>query len=217
MAHTRIIGDIHGYLHDYEILLAGQDRSVQVGDFGIGFAGSYWHDKVNDLHRNTNHRFIRGNHDNPGMCPEMVGWIPDMTVEGDVMYVGGAWSIDWGSRVDGVNWWSQTEELSPRELYEAISVYEKAKPRVMITHDCPTEAATHMFFKTGLAPSGPNGQIQTRTAAAFQTMFEIHQPDFWFYGHWHFTRELDLNGTHFHCLGELDFVDFDFEKMDYVR
>ena len=95
MAHTRIIGDIHGKLYDYELLLTNQERSVQIGDFGIGFAGPYWHEKVNDIHRDTQHRFIRGNHDNPGMCPEMVGWIPDMTVEGDVMFIGGAWSIDW--------------------------------------------------------------------------------------------------------------------------
>lgn len=215
MALTRIIGDIHGNVRDYENLLTNRKRSVQVGDFGIGFAGPYWHEKVNDVHRNTQHRFIRGNHDNPSMCPEMVGWIPDMTVEGDVMFVGGAWSIDWAARLDGVNWWSQTEELSPRELYRAIEIYEEAKPRVMITHDCPTLAAARLFFDTGLALS--LRQVQTRTAAAFQTMFEIHQPDFWFYGHWHHTVEADINGTHFHCLGELDFVDFDFEKMDYVR
>lgn len=207
MTQTRIIGDIHGKLYEYEMLLTNQTRSIQVGDFGIGFAGQYWHDKVNDLHRDTQHRFIRGNHDDPGKCPEMVGWIPDMTVEGDVMFIGGAWSIDWGSRVDGVNWWSQTEELSPRELYQAIEIYEQAKPCIMITHDCPHEAATELFFKTGLAPSGR--QIQTRTAAAFQTMFEIHQPELWIFGHWHFTVNTEMNGTKFQCLGELDFMDVD--------
>jgi len=92
-------------------------------------------------------------------------------------------------------------------LYRAIEIYEEAKPRVMITHDCPTLAATRLFFDTRLAPSGR--QIQTRTAAAFQTMFEIHQPEAWYFGHWHFTVSTEIEGTKFQCIGELDFVDVD--------
>jgi hypothetical protein len=58
-----------------------------------------------------------GNHDNPYMCKQdMVGYISDGTVEGDVMYIGGAWSIDnpvappgWYRRTAGFDWWFDEE------------------------------------------------------------------------------------------------------------
>lgn len=53
---TRIIGDIHGKIYDYQIHCLKQgvrhsndicpQRSIQVGDFGIGFNSEYWHDSV---------------------------------------------------------------------------------------------------------------------------------------------------------------------------
>jgi len=48
---------------------------------------------------------------------------------------------------------------------------------------------------------------KTRTGQALQSMWEYHQPEMWFFGHWHETRDLTLNGTKFQCLGEMDYVD----------
>lgn len=215
MTMTRIIGDIHGKIYDYRsyALVSGirarhivePERSIQVGDFGIGFFSPFWHDKEVEWQKeHTQHRFIRGNHDDPDMCKTMPGYIEDGTVENDVMFVGGAWSIDHGWRTPGVDWWPN-EELSQQELEGMINKYEKVKPRVMITHDCPTEAAWHMFISKGDCFPGP--QIKTRTGEAFQAMFEMHKPELWFFGHWHNTRKMNIEGTEFQCLGELDFVD----------
>lgn len=201
----RILGDIHGDTYTYEFAIKDVASSIQVGDFGIGFAGPYWHDKVNEMHEGTNHRFIRGNHDNPEKCKDMVGYIDDGTIEDDWMFVGGAWSIDRPMRTEGVNWW-EDEELSYDELYRMIDLYEESKPRVMITHDCPTTTATEMFFKSGKLTGVNYG---SRTADAFQSMFEIHQPKFWFFGHWHFTEQMNINGTTFQCVGSNDYVNFD--------
>jgi len=217
---TRIIGDTHGKWYDYQLItnpnIGNVESSIQVGDFGIGFSGEYWHGRVNDFHtENPNHRFIRGNHDNPEMCKtEMVGYIPDGTIENDVMFIGGAWSIDQEWRVKDQDWW-EDEELSYEELDRLINVYEVMKPRIMITHDCPTIAAYEMFVKHGKTLAGTN-QFKTRTAEAFQAMFEIHQPEFHFFGHWHQTKKEIINGTTFHCLGECDFIDFDLNKGEYV-
>lgn len=218
---TRIIGDIHGKWYDYQLLTNPQlgdiESSVQVGDFGIGFSGDYWHDRVNDFHtEKPNHRFIRGNHDNPEKCKtEMVGYIQDGIIENDVMYIGGAWSIDREWRVKDQDWW-EDEELSYAELDILINVYEMIKPSILITHDCPTSVSYEMFVKSGKSIAGTK-QFKTRTGEALQRMFEIHQPDYHFFGHWHHTKEFDMDGTHFHCLGECDFVDFDLANKEYIK
>lgn len=217
---TRIVGDIHGNFNEYSFYNLGvgryrhatepapPDRSVQVGDFGIGFYSPYWHESVNDwMKKNPTHRFIRGNHDDPAMCKTMNNYIADGTVENDVMYIGGAWSIDQDYRTEGVDWW-RDEELSIAELDALIEVYEDVKPRVMITHDCPTSVAWEMFLSKGLG-IGNNELIKTRTGEALQAMFEIHQPEMHIFGHWHNTKEMTINGTRFICLGELDFIDVD--------
>lgn len=218
MALTRIVGDIHGKFNDYKFFSLGvgrtyhrgdtppPERSVQVGDFGIGFYKDYWHGMVNDwMKEYPNHRFIRGNHDDPARCKEMAGYIPDGRVENDVMYIGGAWSIDHAMRTEGVNWW-RDEELSIGELNDLIQIYTVVKPRVMITHDCPTSVAWEMFLSKGLGFIG-TGQIKTRTGEAFEHMLEFHKPEQWYFGHWHETRQAEINGTKFQCLGELDYVD----------
>jgi hypothetical protein len=215
---TRLVGDIHGKFNEYSFFNLGvgryrhatdpapPERSVQVGDFGIGFASEYWHNSVNDwMLKNPGHRFIRGNHDDPAKCKEMAGYIPDGTIEGDVMYIGGAWSIDKDFRTPGVDWW-EDEELSIEEFNAIIDTYRLAKPRVMITHDCPTQVAWDMFISRGNAFGG-FGQIKTRTGEALQAMWELHQPEEWYFGHWHITRDLTLYGTRFQCLGELDYMD----------
>jgi hypothetical protein len=49
------------------------------------------------------------------------------------------------------------------------------------------------------------------TRQALNIMFEIHKPDFWFFGHWHDRRNWSIDGTRFVCLAELDWCDFDDE------
>ena len=220
---VRLIGDIHGKWYDYQLITQPiEHKSIQLGDFGIGFGqGEYWHDRVNDFHSSGQHSFIRGNHDNPSICKkDMAGWIKDGTVtsHGDntVMAIGGAWSIDYAYRTEGVSWW-RDEELSYHELDTMIDIYSATKPDIMITHDAPTLASYRMFIKNGKAMFGGKTLHLTRTGEALQAMFEIHQPKFWWCGHWHNTIEMDIDGTHFHCLDELDFVDFDFENLEYVK
>ena len=207
MALTRLIGDIHGHWYDYQLLTNDiAHSSVQLGDFGIGFNGPYWEDRVVDYHASGQHKFIRGNHDCPSTCKAaMPGYIPDGTIENDVMFIGGAWSIDWQYRTEGVNWWRE-EELSYSELDALIAKYEKAKPRIMITHDCPTLAAYHMFIKDGDALAGRTVHL-TRTGEALRAMFELHQPENWYFGHWHKTKTMEINGTTFQCLGINDYMD----------
>lgn len=202
----RIIGDIHGKVESYMPLTVGVS-SIQVGDFGIGF--------VDFPALTPNSRFIRGNHDNPHMCKSHANCIADGTVEDDVMFIGGAWSIDQAFRQEGVSWWRE-EELSITEWNRIFDVYQTVKPRVLITHDCPTSIAWDMFISRGNSLNG-NNQIKSRTGEALQALFEVHQPEFHFFGHWHQTRDFNMHGTRFVCLGELDFVDVELNDSDQIH
>lgn len=210
----RIIGDIHGKKYDYEMISTQNgsfDKSIQVGDMGVGFGQSdYWHESLNTHMKNNNAFFIRGNHDNPSTCREMDNWIIDGTVQDDIMFIGGAWSIDHQWRTEGVDWWAD-EELSQEELNRVIDVYCTVKPKIVISHDTPLEASYEMFIKSGRSFNGYE-QIETRTGRALQTMFEFHQPKFHFFGHWHDTRLMEIKSTTFICLGECDYADFDTES-----
>lgn len=210
----RFIGDIHGHWHEYKTIAKDiEHRSVQVGDFGVGFQGPYWHDRANDFHTSGQHRFIRGNHDNPDMCKnDMVGCITDGTVETNIMYIGGAWSIDQDYRTPGISWWAD-EELSQGELDHMHSIYAMMQPEIMVTHDCPTLAAYYMFIKDGQSLAQRTMYL-TRTGEALQRMFEVHQPKLWIHGHWHLDRDRVINGTRFICLGINGWVDVDTQTMD---
>lgn len=206
----RLIGDIHGRIYDYQSYSISDFKgpTIQVGDFGIGFAGPYWHESVAAWQQsNPQHRFIRGNHDNLSKCKSMPGFIKDGTIENDVMFIGGAYSIDVARRTEGVDWW-RDEELSVAELSILVDVYASVKPRVMITHDAPTDVTEKMFILSGLAIGGMSAKkINTRTGQALQAMFDIHQPDEWYFGHWHHTMQYKYGRTIFQCIGELDYVD----------
>lgn len=208
---TRIIGDIHGKFRSYLKLLEGIDSSIQVGDFGIGRFGlteencQLFNETVSAFHSETNRRFIRGNHDDPEMCKTVSGYVHDGTVINDNMFVGGAFSIDWVWRTEGIDWW-RDEEIPMNRWNEIISIYEITKPRVMFTHDCPESVAKALIIDRDYGIAGKS-HLKTITGQALQAMFEIHQPEEWYFGHWHVTISDVIEGTKFTCLNELDCVD----------
>jgi hypothetical protein len=199
------IGDVHGKYRQYKRVIAGRRGTVQVGDMGVGFFKFRRGEVVpdhNPPHRHMvegNHRFIRGNHDNPAVCRRQSQWIPDGTVEGDVMFVGGALSVDRKWRKEGLDWWPD-EELSIAELDRLIDVYAAVMPRIMVTHDCP-----QFLEKTMVEVSGRDKSITpSRTRQAFAAMFGRHRPQHWVFGHWHHTIRTERGGCTFMCLDELD-------------
>jgi hypothetical protein len=211
---TRLVGDIHANFCNYKQIVQPVERSIQLGDFGFGFFDYDCHQEVASYFQNhPHHHFIRGNHD----CPEICEAQPNFIQSGihhdfpNMFFVNGAWSIDRDFRTPGYDWWSN-EEHSYRQLEHLIEQYAHVKPDVMISHDCPTIVAYHMFVRNGQSIGG-KALYLSRTGEALQQMFEIHQPKFWFFGHWHMTKSFEMNGTQFQCLGIDDFVDFDFENV----
>jgi len=207
----RFVGDIHGKWMEYLNVIHDPkspcSKSVQVGDFGIGFGErpEYRQYVMDEMSKEGHsHRFIRGNHDNPLECENSTHWIPDGLHENGIMYIGGARSIDQAHRIPGVSWW-EDEELSYQQLGEMIAYYEEYKPEVMVTHDCPDSIARALFnfYRDPTCDS--------RTRNAFDTMFHHtnHRPKIWIFGHWHKSITQDVMGTRFICLDELKYVDIE--------
>lgn len=191
----RFIGDVHGKIDEYLSIISTCDRSIQVGDFGAGF--------VDLPNLSSNHQFIRGNHDSPQVCRNHPNWIKDGTFENNIFFMGGAWSIDYALRTPGVSWWHD-EELSYSDLNDMISKYEQCKPEIMVTHDGPFSIMKSMF---------PYMPRSSRTRHALQTMFDIHKPQIWIFGHWHENKHEVYDETNFICLDELNFIDYQLENI----
>lgn len=201
----RLIGDIHGDMHAYMRLIDGAERSVQVGDYGMGFVDNVI------TSRYSPHRFIRGNHDSPDVCWHEPNWIPDGTIEDNIMYVGGASSIDRAFRVPGISWWHD-EQLSSEQLDMLIEVYATVQPEIMITHECPDFVATEMCNYRGWRKF----EDFSRTREAFDRMIGLHKPKLWVYGHWHMDFEMFLCGTKFVCLNINQCMDLDTSDFSYI-
>ena len=198
MTVIRFIGDVHGglsgHMERYEALTQDCERSVQVGDFGAGF--------TNLPLLGPEHRFIRGNHDNPAICASHPNWIKDGTYEDDIFYAGGAFSVDREQRIIGRDIWAD-EEISYEDFWAIMDYYEQCKPRIVITHDAPARVNSVLFPHSS--------RRNTRTSTALENMFEIHRPETWIFGHWHTSIDTEIGGTRFRCLDELEGYDLNIE------
>ncbi|VVB52774.1 Uncharacterised protein [uncultured archaeon] len=205
-----IFGDVHGYTKQYQKYLRQNldpsQRTIQIGDMGLGFAGVGLHPMA------ENHKFFRGNHDSPAKCRAHKNYLGDygyLELDG-IFYLAGARSIDRAYRTEGVSWWAD-EELSYEELGKAIDLYKQVKPRFVLSHEAPAIAGKVLlhsqlgpYFTAKLACS------MSRTAEAMQQMLDIHQPEKWIFGHYHLHEEFFAPGytTRFIVVGgQMDGMD----------
>lgn len=199
---TIYIGDVHGKFTPYKQIIRAHPNTIQVGDMGVGFRR--WphgeHSYQNPPHAEmvkANARFIRGNHDNPAVCRRHSQYIPDGRVEDGTMFIGGGYSMDWKFRTEDYSWWKD-EQLSQEDMNVIADIYYTAKPRVMVTHDCPTTAALAI-------PHSHHWDDRSRTERFLQALWELHKPKLWVHGHHHISVDHVIEGTRFVCLAELEF------------
>lgn len=214
---TRFIGDIHGTYNknEYYHLTETCDKSIQVGDLGLGFSPGDDQSMFDEIDR-SKHFFIRGNHDNPEVCERQSNHIESgHSDDHGIFFLNGGWSIDgpgcpwcpsYGNsgmlprRTDGINWWSN-EEHEQSELDAFIEEYKDCKPRIIVSHEGPRTATVNMF--------NPTGEWNSRTAIALEDMYQAHQPDLWIFGHWHKRKDLTIDKTRFICLEECGYIDLE--------
>jgi hypothetical protein len=192
-----LIGDLHGKYKRYHEIIREKDRhpyTVQLGDFGFDYTTL---DNVDP----KNHVFIGGNHDNYDKATGVPHYLGDygytVNFNGiDFFYYRGAYSIDRIYRTIGIDWWEQ-EQLNIEGFMKARELYRQVKPDVVLTHDCPESLVPYLL--------SPDARIyQNNTSWALQELFNIHQPKFWRFGHYHRKWRKVINGTDFRCLDELE-------------
>lgn len=200
----RFLGDIHGntkILRRAATSANPPQELIQVGDFGIGFI---YGNSIDHTPPNKNIKYIRGNHDNPDLCPYDPNWIADGTVSDDIMFVGGAGSIDKQWRTPGVSWW-WNEELSESDFMKVLQIYKENKPRIMVTHEVPDSIADKICEQR----KSKKLDIPSITREYFDIMLEYHKPELWISGHWHVQFDQNVNGTRFIVLDIDEYMDID--------
>lgn len=203
------IGDVHGKYERYSTIIRGRPESIQVGDMGVGFFRHDMSPAPNPPHYlmtgdGADHRFIRGNHDNPTVCRSQSQWIPDGSVHKGAFCVGGGLSIDRKYRTSGLNYWPD-EEIAENDWEPILADYAALKPDVVCAHECPEKAADFIlaaFNKMKIFDV-------SITRLMLQRMFEIHQPEIWIHGHWHVSIKYKIERTTFVSLAELETFELD--------
>lgn len=210
----RIIGDIHGDYKAYKRIAGDSQFSVQLGDFGF----HYSHPDLSDINV-YNHRFFGGNHDNYDTYYKTPRALGDYGVAcmGDVefFYIRGEFSIDHQYRkVDEIatgrkSWWEE-EQLSLDKMFRCLELYKDVKPKIVITHGCPRTIARMIGTPGILKTFGfVHEEFTTNTQELLESCMEYHQPEKWFFGHFHRNWSKTYAGIDFRCVGECQYVDIE--------
>lgn len=199
MGKLRVIFDVHCKVKEYKQLIDGIDfPSLQLGDFG--FAEEHnWHMANVDP---AKHKVLLGNHDDTRFvhAPHSIGHYGEFQ---GVFCVRGAFTPDAWRRQLGVDLFAD-EQLDYGQQIDAYDAYVKAKPKIVVTHDCP------LFVRQGIVH-----YIDHSTTPKFlQHLYDAHKPEIWIFGHYHrhidevVTRE-DGTQTRFICGPELHHIDIE--------
>lgn len=194
----RIIGDVHGHFRHYHNITKDCNYSVQLGDFGFDY-------QTLNLIDANHHKIIPGNHDNYDRIGEFSHhFLYDYGItEIDSVrfgYIRGALSVDKMYRTEGVSWW-RNEELDYKQGCECIEFFKNNPVNMILSHDCP-------FFVVPFVLTNNYKLLSSATTQILEGVFEVCKPQRWFFGHHHNSWQSIMYGCHFHCLNELEFVDF---------
>lgn len=210
-----ITGDTHGDpLRFTERNMPGEskwtkdDYLIICGDFGFVFTDSEEENQFLDTLSKKPYTicFCDGNHENfsriykyaeqawhggrvhrirGNIIHLMRGYVFD--IDGKTIFaMGGAYSIDKFMRKEGVSWWK--EELPTNAEYrEAVKSLRECGKTVdyIVTHTAPREIIRRM----GKYPDEHDLEL---TGFLEWIMYEVKFKR-WFFGHWHFDREVDQN------------------------
>jgi predicted phosphodiesterase len=201
-----ISGDIHGmygYLNEL-IKQETPDLIIVCGDFGYGFP----RDQINTIvPMNTKIVFCDGNHDNHWKLRELKNLavaenvfyqprgstmrLPDGR---NILFMGGANSIDKEHRTVGVSWWP--EEVISQSDFRNLP---EEDIDIFITHTCSNEIYDK-YIQFHLGGNYTPRKDNDPSYHALTTLWEMYGPTQWFFGHFHINLNGRLSGTRWQAL-----------------
>ena len=212
--YVGLVGDVHGKFDKLTELFNAKQKPkiplcIVLGDVGIGFHSVPFPEKLDP---ETNRiKFIRGNHDNPEICNNHLNYLGNYGYfdNMDLFFISGAASIDKHHRTENVDWWAK-EEIGWEESSLLLSLYERSKPSLVISHDCPGFLLKKMF------PFRKHEEIYNSTFSytnrLLDELYLIHKPKYWIFSHYHSSFKYIEGSTTFKCLNELEFFKLKISK-----
>ena len=194
-----VTGDIHGKFNYLNALINKYKHKLDLvlccGDFG------YWPSMCKDHKKINTHGvpvlWCDGNHEDHWSLralkdteiSENVFYMPrgatyKLEDGRTILFMGGAFSIDWQTRLVGRDWFPAEEVITQTDMMDLPDV----KVDIIVSHTCPSELYGEMIpYYTGrdLEPSNH----------ALSELWKIYKPDLWFFGHWHHHKEGNLGDT----------------------
>jgi len=186
---VRFLGDVHC---DLCFKKRFTKNTIQIGDLCL-VDYSKW------TFNSGNHFFIDGNHECfPALNPDAkepyeivknLTYIPRGYVSGNVLFIGGAGSIDKRLRLAGRDWFPE-EEITQKQVENILNI--KKKIEVVVAHDCPYFLLKEIVYKVYENFASSN--------KALEVIFNRFKPKLWIFGHHHQSIDCEMNGCRFICL-----------------
>lgn len=111
----------------------------------------------------------------------------------NILFIGGARSIDKNMRIEGVDWFRE-ETISNKDYDLALSHDKKID--IIISHTCPEYFAPDLI-------QGNIAKIYDPSCKALNGLFNTYKPSKWYFGHWHLYKEGYYRNCHWTCLNYL--------------
>lgn len=195
MKKVAVIGDPHGMLKDYQMLV-NKYNSKNIPTLTVGDNGFHeeWEWGLNNLNTDMN-KWLHGNHD---CC--MPDTLNSKLALGNSNYWNGIYTIRGSVSIDKMHRrtfidYFPNEELSYAEFDDALNLYLEVTPEIVVSHDCPTIAKEIMF--------GYGEKDLILTNKLLQELYNHWKPRLWIFGHYHQNQVYQTKDTTFICLDEL--------------
>lgn len=209
------VGDLHGDFRWLNKFIARYKPEVliQCGDFGY-WPRAKWYKrfmKYTGIQAgDTKVYWIDGNHEDhhelakltdyeiqPNVFYQPRGSMITLPDGREVLFAGGAYSIDRPVREPGVSWF-QDEVLSERDLEKFPD--PNTKVDIVISHTCPNE-----FYQRGNAQIVAYfGKPVDPSRESLSWVLDTYKPPKWYYGHWHYHSTGNDKGCEWECLDTSD-------------
>ena len=195
-----LCGDLHGLtMSKGKIYKLAQrypnDLIIQLGDYGFN------DDYEKSLHKLDPDyvKILPGNHDDHTEIygyPHCLGRFGVFEYKNKkIFFVCGAYSTDKNQRDPYLDWWPE-EELNWKETEDCLVLWEKECKTVdlVLTHEAPVCISYQLLNKLKLSV------LHTHTSLLLWEIYKIHQPPYWYFGHYHTQFKKKYGSTLFQCL-----------------